>query len=139
VRIVDAADPAPVSRSRFSDMDASLWWAAHVERLADLGVTRGCVSDPPSYCPDQTVKRSEMASFLVRAFDLPGAAEAGFADTGGSVHAVDIHALYASGVTQGCSRDPLRFCPGDAASRAEMASLLHRALNLGTASEGLSQ
>jgi len=30
-------------------------------------------------------------------------------------------------------------CPGDAASRAEMASLLHRALNLGTAREGLSQ
>ena len=68
-----------------------------------------------------------MASFLTRAFRLDPAAPAGFADIGGNLHAADIDALFDTGITRGCSADPLLFCPDQAASRAQMAVFLERA------------
>ena len=83
VRILDGADPAAVGVSRFSDVDASQWWAPYVERLADLGVTGGCATEPARFCPAETVTRARMASFLVRAFELPVGRSGRFVDTGG--------------------------------------------------------
>lgn len=55
---------------------------------------------------------------------------AGFTDVDptGS-HAASIEALFAAGITVGCSREPLRFCPDRAVSRAQMASFLISALD----------
>ena len=70
-----------------------------------------------------------MASFLVRAIQLPPAeTPAGFSDTGGNTHAANIDALAAAGITVGCSTDPLRYCPDQAVTRAQMATFLNRAL-----------
>ena len=129
VRVVDGQDPEPVRASRFVDVDASQWWARHVERLAELGITVGCVSEPAQYCPDDPVTRAQMATFLHRAFLLDRAIPAGFADVGRSVHRVAIDALHASGLTVGCSVEPLRFCPDEATTRGQMALFLERARN----------
>jgi hypothetical protein len=67
-----------------------------------------------------------MASFLVRAFQLPSVAGSPFVDVGGT-HAADIAALYQAGITTGCSLDPLSYCPGDSVLREQMAAFLHRA------------
>ena len=69
VRVLDAADPAPVSRTRFVDVDASHPYAALVERFAELGVTKGC-GDGTRFCPDQPTSRAQMAAFLFRALGL---------------------------------------------------------------------
>ena len=71
-----------------------------------------------------------MAAFLVRAFGLePAESSAGFTDVNeGGEHGADIDALFAAGVTAGCSADPLRYCPGQSVKRDEMATFLHRAL-----------
>ena len=118
--------------SRFADVDAALWWSPYAGELADLGITQGCAEDPPRYCPDETVNRAQMASFLVRAFDLElTESSAGFADVNeGSTHGANIDALFAAGITTGCQDqgDPLRYCPGKAVNRAQMATFLHRAL-----------
>ncbi len=127
VRVVDGRDPAPVASSRFADVDPGLWWARHVERLAELGITRGCSRAPARYCPQDPVTRAQMASFLRRAFKLAAAAPAGFADTAGSVHAASIDALSAAGITRGCATGPLRYCPRDPVTRAQMAAFLVRA------------
>ncbi len=71
-----------------------------------------------------------MATFMVRALDLQPAQTAGFTDTGGSVHAANIDALAAVGITVGCSADPLRYCPDRSVTRAQMATFLYRALAL---------
>ena len=34
------------------------------------GITTGCSTDPPLYCPQDPVTRAQMATFLDRAFDL---------------------------------------------------------------------
>jgi len=131
VRVLDGgAGPEADVSSRFSDVDAGVWWAPYVERLAELGVTRGCATGPLRYCPQEAVTRAQMASFLVRAFDLGVGPPAGFADVRpGGTHAANIDALAASGVTQGCAET--MFCPRRDTTRAQMATFLHRARNLG--------
>ena len=129
VRALDGADPAPMDRSRFADVDEGAWWSIHVERLGDLGITRGCEVEPPRFCPDSPVTRAQMATFLTRAFRLPSVPDAGFTDVGQSAtHLPDINSLAAAGITSGCAVDPARYCPGRATTRAQMATFLTRAL-----------
>jgi M6 family metalloprotease-like protein len=129
VRVLDGADPAPVDAGRFVDVDAALWWAPFVERLFELAVTGGCASEPARFCPDRAVTRAQMATFLVRAFDVEDAPSAAFVDVDAAgAHAASIDALAAAGVTAGCSRDPLRYCPTGSVTRAQMATFLVRAL-----------
>ncbi|MYA84677.1 MAG: hypothetical protein F4Y12_03730 [Acidimicrobiaceae bacterium] len=129
VRTVDGQDPEPISTSRFADVDAGQWWAAHVERLAELGITVGCGAEPARYCPDDPVTRAQTASFLKRAFRLDLAPPAGFTDTHGNHHAAAIDALHAAGITKGCSAEVLEFCPDRVTTRIEMALFVDRARN----------
>ena len=131
VRVLDGAEPGALSTRSFSDVDYDAWWASFVERLFELGITVGCQRDPLQYCPDRSVTRAQMATFLKRAFDLEPAASAGFTDVDpdGS-HAANIDALAAAGITVGCSRDPLQYCPDRSVTRAQMASFLARALGI---------
>ena len=130
VRVLDDEEPAAVSESGFVDVDAGEWWLAHVERLAELEVTKGCKAEPLSFCPDRSVTRAQMATFLVRAFDLAAAEPAGFTDTAGNTHETNIDALAAAGVTAGCKTEPLSYCPSKSVTRAQMATFLARALGL---------
>ena len=128
VRVLDGVDPAPTGSTRFSDVDAESWWAPHVERLAELEITVGCRTRPLRYCPDSPVRRAQMATFLVRAFEPETAvAPAGFVDTARNVHAGHIDALADSGITVGCASEPARYCPDRPVTRAQMASFLNRA------------
>ncbi len=128
VRALDGRDPPRSGDSRFADVASWQWWAPHVERLADLGITRGCKTGPARFCPDQPVSRAQMASFLQRAFRLSPAPSAGFTDTRGSTHEHAIDALAEARITEGCSATPARYCPNAPVTRAQMASFLHRAL-----------
>ena len=131
VRALDGENPASSDTSRFEDVDPDEWWAPHVERLAELSVTSGCSSEPVLFCPQDSVTRAQMATFLVRAFELDAAQPAGFGDVdAGSVHAANIDALYAAGITAGCSAGEMAFCPTAPVTRAQMATFLHRADNL---------
>ena len=130
VRAIDGREPPAVSRSSFADVDTDAWWNPYVDRLAELEITVGCARTPRRFCPDRSVTRGEMASFLVRALDLEPAPPAGFGDTGGSVHRAAIDALWAAGITAGCQRNPFLYCPAQAVTRAEMATFLARSLGL---------
>ena len=126
VRVVDGEDPFPVEESRFADVEDGVWWMPYVERLADLGITVGCRQNPLRFCPDRTVSRAQIASFLVRAFRLQRANPAEFTDTRGNTHEANIDALFAAGLTVGCRQRPLRYCPDRPVTRGQMASLLNR-------------
>ena len=130
VRVLDESEPQAGS-SRFDDVDDSEWWMPHVERLADLGITHGCATEPARFCPEDPVTRAQMASFLSRAFGLEapeGPPEVEFSDVGEGVHTDSIYALAASGITAGCAAEPeARFCPDRPTTRAQMASFLERA------------
>jgi hypothetical protein len=53
----------------FTDVPASHFAVDWIEQLYHEGITTGCA--PNQYCPDSTVRRDEMAAFLVRTFALP--------------------------------------------------------------------
>ena len=115
--------------SRFTDVEDS-WYVPYIERMADLEITVGCRTEPPRFCPDQSVSRGQMAAFLARALDLPPASSAGFTDVDyeTNVHAKNIDSLAASEITVGCRTEPLRYCPSRPTSRAHMATFIYRAL-----------
>ena len=126
VRVLDRVDPSPVASTRFADVDPSHPHAAFVERLADIGVTRGC-GDGTNFCPDREVTRAQMAAFLSRAYNLPEGPDPGFGDVPSDAwYAADVAKLAASGITKGCS-DGTVFCPGRSTTRGQMATFLHRA------------
>ena len=129
IRIL-GGDPPTVGDSRFADIAHGQWWIRYAEALADRNITLGCATNPPRYCPDRSVTRAQMASFLTRALQLPEAqTPAGFTDTQGNTHQANIDALAAAGITLGCDTDPLQYCPDQPVTRAQMATFLHRALN----------
>ena len=125
VRYFDGGDPDGMDEPRFADIDGGQWWAPHVERLAQLGITNGCKTD--RFCGDQPVTRAQMASFLARGLGLEPVESTGLDDLGDNVHAADIDRVVAAGIVEECS--PGRFCPDESVTRGQAASLLDRARN----------
>ena len=127
VRMIDGADPAPSVVSRYTDVDGSAWYAPHIERLAELGITKGCGSAPARFCPDASVTRGQAASLLVAAFEVPAAIPRRLADIVGSVHEAKIDAVLAASIAETCATGPPRFCPGATIARAGFAEQLRAA------------
>ncbi len=98
----------------------------YIEAIAAVGVTQGC--DEDRFCPELDLNRGQMATFLVRAFDIPASEVDRFDDDTGSVHEDSINALAAAGVTKGCT--DTSFCPLDSVTRAQLATFLMRVLDL---------
>ena len=121
-----AAPPAP-----FDDLPADDVHRLAVNQLAALGVTRGL--DASTFDPAGTVRRDQMASFLVRVLELASgralpAGDVSFTDVGGDNHLDDIDKVAGVGVTAGV--DSTHFDPSGAVRRDQMASFLARALSL---------
>ena len=129
VRLLDGADPAVVGSSRFADVDSGVWWAPYVERLADLGVTDGCATEPARFVLTRRLLVLGWRRFWFVRSDWRVAVRVGLSTRGGSVHGSNIDALAAAGVTAGCTTSGLaRYCPGRDTNRAQMATFLTRAL-----------
>lgn len=98
------------------------------------GLTTGCGSAPPRFCPDQPLNRAEMAVFLLRAkhggaYTPPAATGTVFADVPVNYWAASwIEQLAAEGITTGCA--PGLYCPEAPVSRAQMAAFLTRTFSL---------
>jgi peptidoglycan LD-endopeptidase LytH len=113
----------------FPDVPPTSTHGPAIERLHALGVTRGCGGG--RYCPDASVTRAQMASFLQRALGLPPGPATAYRDVDpGSPHAAAIGALREAGITRGCGDG--RYCPEQHLPRDQMASLIQRAFDLPT-------
>lgn len=115
---------------RFVDVDPSGVHAAAIGAVREAGITLGCSADGSSYCPNETVPRDQMASFLQRALELPPGPVDTFRDVNGtSTHAAAIGAVHRAGITVGCSDDGRSYCPSSRVQRDQMASFIVRALD----------
>ena len=122
VRVLDGGDPDDSSSTRFGDVGPGQPWSAHIERLAELSVTRGCSTWPARFCPEHAVTRAQAAAFLVRGFNLPPGQDAGFEDVAsGSDFRPDIDSLASAGITRGCAIAPARYCPDRAVTKRPAA------------------
>jgi hypothetical protein len=130
-----AAHVPPACQGTFGDVPCSSPFAPWIEELASLGITGGCGNG--NYCPGNTVTRQQMAPFLLKTLygssfvpdtctgiftDVPCAPGVGFDDF--------IEELYGLGITGGCASSPLRYCPTNPNTRAQMAVFLVKTFGL---------
>jgi hypothetical protein len=116
----------PSCTAAFQDICGSPYQQA-IEWIAKKGITSGCGNG--NFCPDMTVTRGQMASFLAAALKLP-AGQDKFTDDDGSPFEAAINAIAAAGITDGCDAAGTLFCPDQDVTRAEMATFLTRAFKL---------
>ncbi|MCY4175790.1 MAG: D-alanyl-D-alanine carboxypeptidase [Acidimicrobiaceae bacterium] len=109
--------------------------APAVLRLVEAGAALACDDAARLFCPGTPIPRAEVAWYLVERLQLQAAPTTErFSDVAADdPFAGSIAALAHAGVTQGC--DSGRFCPRQSLTRAQMASLLVRALGLPTDSD----
>ncbi len=132
--IVFGANPAMAEHippnGYFTD-DDGLVHERNIDALRAAGITKGC--NPPTntrFCPSNSVTRAEMATFLVRALDLPATSAEYFGDDNGNIHESAINALRAAGITTGCRPTGNRYCPDQPVTRGQMAAFLVRGFGL---------
>ncbi len=114
-------EPEPFIGASFADDDGSPH-EVDIERLVELGVTRGC--SETEYCPQNSITRGQMAAFVRRYLDL-GAGDAtspSYIDTDGHHFSADIEAITDAGIGFGCGE--FDYCPDAPLTREEMARFL---------------
>ncbi len=114
-------EPEPFIGASFADDDGSPH-EVDIERLVELGVTRGC--SETEYCPENSITRGQMAAFVRRYLDL-GAGDAtspSYIDTDGHHFSEDIEAITDAGIGFGCGE--FDYCPDAPLTRQEMARFL---------------
>ena len=117
---VDVADDSPFS--------------TFIDALFASGITLGCGTNPPRFCPDLPVTRGEMSVFLLRGIHgpafVPPPPVGLFLDVLlDNPFAAFIEELFNEGITGGCNTSPLLYCPFENVTRAQMAVLLLRAIH----------
>jgi S-layer family protein/all-beta uncharacterized protein len=130
-------DPPTPASQRFNDVPpppAGNIFYNFIDRLAVLGITVGCQTSPPLYCPSDPVKRDQMAAFILRGlgeFDPPVPGSQRFNDVPpGNVFYNFIDRMAVLGITLGCQASPPLYCPSNPVTRCQMASFLVRAFDL---------
>lgn len=97
-----------------------------IEAIAAAGITAGCDATGTLYCPNDSVTRGQMATFLARALALPAASDDYFADDDGSTHEASINQIFEAGITTGFTDGTYQ--PDGTVRRDQMASFLSRGI-----------
>jgi hypothetical protein len=116
-----------------------------IEFFYQANITTGCNRGTPGvdldYCPEDPVSRGAMAVFILRALNYPNLPHSPtgdpaqiFADVPSPNQPASfelwIEDFYTLGITTGCERSPLKYCPEDPVTRGAMAVFILRALNV---------
>ncbi len=129
----------PPAKHSFTDVPVpgKEWMEPWIDQFFAEGITTGCGIDPIRFCPEQNVTRAEMAVFVLRAHQGSGWSPPAAADVFDDVPVPGkewmepwIIEFYNAGITTGCGLDPLRYCPENNTTRAEMAVFIDRAYGL---------
>jgi hypothetical protein len=66
--ICNGGIPCSQTQPYFQDVPPNHPFFRHIQKLKELGITKGCNPEGTMYCPNSYVKRDQMAIFLGRAF-----------------------------------------------------------------------
>lgn len=123
--------PPAATGTVFTDVPSNAFAASWIEQLVAEGITSGCGGG--NYCPNNTVTRSQIAVFLLRAkygsaYTPPAATGTVFTDVPSNAFAAAwVEELVSEGITSGCGGG--KYCPNSSVTRAQMAVLLQRTFN----------
>ena len=121
----------PACQGVFPDVPCPSTFAAWIEDLADQGITGGCGNG--NYCPQNPVRRDQMAAFLLRtkygSAYAPPPCDGDFVDVAcPSLFADWIEQLAEEQITTGCGGP--NYCPLNPNTRGQMAVFLTKTFNL---------
>jgi hypothetical protein len=125
VRITRWVDANGGKVGAFSDVRSGNAHFSGIQTVYNRGITEGCTTY--AFCPTSLTTRGQMATFIVRAFDIPLSSNDRFTDVSGT-HRRAINALADRGIVRGCTET--EFCPQEPVTRAQTATLLQRTLKL---------
>jgi len=150
-------DPYGTGTIAYADVPANHVFFTYIQTAKNLGLDQflnnppatqsaphGGNNTPPDFGPDMTVKRREMAGFIINAQMDPAAIDHYLANTAGGLNTssfadvpVDgtaqqkaIEVMFRRGYTRGCgltNDGTLKFCPDDDTTRGQMAVFVIRA------------
>ncbi|MBS3942234.1 MAG: S-layer homology domain-containing protein [Actinobacteria bacterium] len=123
-------EPA-TGETEFSDVPADHTHAGYIQALADAEVISGY--DDGTFRPSQVVRRDQAAALIARWLGLDPVDTDRFTDIAGRTHRGLINALADAGVAYGTG-DGSTYSPARTLQRDQVASLLHRAFEVATAS-----
>jgi uncharacterized repeat protein (TIGR01451 family) len=120
--------------SFFIDVSPTDPFGPFIDALFASGITGGCDTEGPRYCPDLPVTRGQMAIFILRGIHgpafVPPPPVGLFLDAIiGDPFTPWVEQLFVEGITGGCNASPLLFCTFQNVTRAEMAVFLLRAIH----------
>jgi hypothetical protein len=124
--------PPATDRETFTDVPRSFWAHAFIEDIAKREVTAGCNAQGPMFCPGDTVTRAQLAIFLLRVLNIkppPPPTTPSFTDVSSHWAYIHIEEAYKQGIMTGCQLAG-KFCPDQAATRAEVAEALVKVMGL---------
>lgn len=127
-------DGTKYRNTKFTDVPSDAYYAPYVAWASELGITGG--TSATTFSPDKIITRQELATLMVNyakvmKYTLPKTRETiAFADHAniGSWAAEAVKAMQMAGVMNG--KDGNRFDPTSTATRAEVAAMLHRYVEL---------
>ncbi len=139
--VTDEADPKnkekdsgknPEEEDGYRDVAGSVHHQT-IKELGSRGIFTGTECGPDLFCPNDPIKRWEMAVWLVRALDAEPAPTQSTRFT--DVDPEEWWATYAESlasraITNGCATEPVSYCPEKPVTNAQMASFLARAFEL---------
>ncbi|OEH92133.1 S-layer homology domain-containing protein [Bacillus solimangrovi] len=112
-----------VNSNKFKDVSADAWYSSAVNALANANIISGY--EDGTFKPTENVTRAELASMLVRAYNISGNGNTPFADVKeGSWYADAVAALYNNSLTSGRTADS--YAPGESVTRGEVAVFVNR-------------
>jgi len=135
VAVMQGGSPsAPV----FNDVPSTDPYFDYVSLMSSYGITVGCQTSPPLYCPAEPVTRAEMAVFIVRGVNLATNTSLTYPTTAyfqdvppsgitDSEYFPYVQSLAQLGITVGCQTSPALFCPDESIPQGEMAVFVIRA------------
>jgi murein DD-endopeptidase MepM/ murein hydrolase activator NlpD len=122
--------PRWLDESPFPDVSLQDRRARYIAAVDAAGILTGYTDG--TYGPDDPLTRAQLASVLVRAFEVPAAMESmNFTDVrAGATHAAAIDAIARAGITLGCQGGE-RYCGSVSVQRDQIASFLERGVAFG--------
>ena len=124
--VAAALELEPDGAPRFSDVAGGDANAGAIAAVDEAGILNGYGDG--RFGPHTALSRAQLATMLVQAFDVPGVrTPAPFHDVpAGGVHAANIAAAHAAGLTTGCE-DGSVYCGSRDVTRGQIASFIDRA------------
>ena len=128
--------PPPATGNVFNDVSVGSFAADWIEEFYHQGITTGCQTAPPLYCPSAPVTRSQAAVLLLKATNGPAFVPPLCVGLFGDVpcepspsYPVDwIEAFKNAGISGGCGGG--NYCPNGPTTRGQIAAFITKAFSL---------